>query len=110
VQSAYSQPVVFTTPAFRNSAISSEKGFDNLVLYPNPAHLKSTAEFTSQQSGNGMLTVSDLTGRILYTESFTIREGINVVEIDVSTLPKGIYLVQLQKQNSGSVMVKLAVE
>jgi len=51
-----------------------------------------------------------LTGRILYTEPFTIREGLNVLEIDVATLPRGIYLVQLQDENSTGSIVKLVVE
>jgi hypothetical protein len=57
-----------------------------------------------------LITVTDLAGRILLTEALTIREGLNVVEIDVATLPRGIYLVQLQNENAATVMVKLAVE
>jgi hypothetical protein len=110
VQSVYSSSVIFSTAALREAAITGSTGFENLKLYPNPAHLKSTVEFTSDENGNGVVTVSDLTGRIVYTEPFTIREGLNVLEIDVATLPRGIYLVQLQNQNAASVMVKLAVE
>ena len=110
VQGPYSSSVIFSTAAMRSADISSSNGFENLVMYPNPAHSKSTAEFSSDKPGNGVVTVSDLTGRILYTEPFTIREGLNVLEIDVATLPRGIYLVQLQDENSISSIVKLVVE
>jgi hypothetical protein len=38
------------------------------------------------------------------------HEGLNILEIDIATLPRGIYLVQLQHQDEASVMVKLVVE
>jgi len=109
-QSAYSSSVIFSTAAMREADISSENSFENLVLYPNPAHLKSTAAFTSDEEGNGVVTVSDLTGRIIYSEPFTIQKGINILEIDVANLPRGIFLVHLQNENSESIMIKLAVE
>jgi hypothetical protein len=49
-QSAYSQSVVFSTAAMREAAINGS-GIENLIVYPNPAHLKSTVEFTSDKSG-----------------------------------------------------------
>jgi hypothetical protein len=108
-QSAYSSSIIFSTAAMREAAITGN-GFENLVVYPNPAHLKSTVEFTSDEKGNGVVTISDMTARIFSSEPFTIHEGLNMIEIDIATLPRGIYIVQLQNENSTSAIVKLVVE
>lgn len=57
---------------------------NRIVLFPNPTTGKFTCEFTNWTDGALDLTVTDLTGRVVYTQPVTVTPGLNRAAI---TLP-----------------------
>jgi hypothetical protein len=79
------------------------------MLYPNPTQGKTTLEFVSETNARYSMQVIDVTGRVIISEDISAVEGINMHEIDFSTIAKGIYMVRLEG-DAGSQLLKLTVE
>lgn len=68
----------------------------DLFVYPNPTRNQMTVEFpmkTSKQS----VTIYDISGRVVMTQN--IRPGMHSVQLDVSGLPPGVFILQLDERN-----------
>lgn len=65
-----------------------------LVVYPNPAHSSIIVQLPAAVSGSGpmRLTLRDALGRVAATHTVT---GVTQ-EVDLSSLPNGVYLLQVQ--------------
>ncbi len=87
-----------------NLGIESETGDDaNIRIYPNPA-----AELVNVVASKmiNTITVHDITGKkVLENEVFS-----ESIEVDVSSLNKGIYFVQVKVNGDSSLMKKLILE
>lgn len=81
------------------TALSPVNNKSSLGIYPNPAeeicHVLTNAT-------NGMLTIYDLTGRIVHTQSLS---GTGHENVDVSSLNQGIYQIRIYDQVA-KLMVK----
>ena len=64
-----------------------------LSLSPNPARDRVTIGLHFDKELQARITLLDMTGRPLQTQNLSMRHGSIVFEL--SSLPKGIYLVQL---------------
>lgn len=63
-------------------------------VFPNPAdEFVNLAFNTEKVYANAEIQISDLAGRIVFTESVSTKEGL--IKIDVSTLPAGVYACNL---------------
>ncbi|MFN6092996.1 MAG: T9SS type A sorting domain-containing protein, partial [Bacteroidota bacterium] len=72
----------------------------SMIAYPNPTSTNLTVEFTSELSQDVNMTMRDASGRVVYAESKTVATGANATLIDVSTFAKGIYMLQVQSNNT----------
>jgi hypothetical protein len=66
-------------------------------VYPNPASANATVSFTLPEAINGRITLVDLVGRerqVLQPQS-SFAKGTHRIDIDVSSVPEGIYLLTL---------------
>jgi hypothetical protein len=79
------------------------------MLYPNPTQGKTTLEFVSIADARYSLQVLDVTGRVIISEDISAVEGVNMHELDFSTIAKGVYMLRLES-SSGSQLLKLTVE
>lgn len=71
----------------------------NIQLFPNPGN--GNLSLRSSNSLAGMkISVSDIKGKVLFTRQ--IEEERNEIEMDLTELPSGMYLIQLQSED-GSV-------
>ena len=65
-------------------------------VYPNPAAANCTVEFSLRNEEIIGQQIIDLTGKILVKkENFTAFNGANKVDLDVSSLASGSYLIRL---------------
>jgi hypothetical protein len=65
-------------------------------LYPNPSDGRLTLEISSAQTQNLLIVVSDLMGKIAYTNDLNLSAmGGSKNELDLSFLTSGIYLIQV---------------
>jgi hypothetical protein len=72
----------------------------SMIAYPNPTHTNLTVEFTADQSQDVNMTMRDASGRVVYAESKSVAAGANANTIDVSAFAKGIYMLQVQSNNT----------
>jgi hypothetical protein len=72
-------------------------------IYPNPVNDVINININLKKSSQVNIDISDLTGRIFNTESFTITDQKNIL-IDSKSLPKGIYLLRCESQ--GEVIIQ----
>jgi hypothetical protein len=66
--------------------------------YPNPA--QSTLYLRTQLEGNNQVQIMDLGGRVVVQENIF---GIQTRQLDVSTVPTGIYYLQLSNGDQGEI-------
>lgn len=66
---------------------------DRIKLYPVPVINKVKIEYTSPVQTQVEIRVIDKLGRILQKENTLVTKGINVIQLDVHNLIKGIYTV-----------------
>jgi len=72
----------------------------SMIAYPNPTHTNLTVEFTSDLSQDVNMTMRDASGRVVYAETKAVATGANATLIDVSAFAKGIYMLQVQSNNT----------
>src|SRR5690606_5635164 len=72
--------------------INEEEKFD-IIIYPNPANNYLTID--GNQIQNLSISLYDITGRILFTNTFD-----NKIIIDISKFTSGIYFVEVGKKDS----------
>jgi hypothetical protein len=82
------------------SGIANLKVSDNFIIYPNPANDKITIEANSIGAPY-VVKLYDAQGKLVFT-------GISSKEIDISTLPKGVYAITIEY--NGKRLVKQIVK
>jgi len=65
---------------------------NNLFLYPNPSSTHITIELPTTPQKNTSLTIYNLNGQQLITQTITEPQTV----VDISGLPSGIYFVKVQ--------------
>ena len=72
-----------------------------LVLYPNPAEGFTTLGFDAQDAGDLNISIIDLNGRVVRTmNNLQYESGKNTLQIDVQGLSTGIYVVNMNLNNT----------
>ncbi len=79
----------------------------NPVIYPNPVNDKINITINLKKPALVSINISDLTGRIVCGESYTIADQKNII-IDTKSLPKGIYLLRCESE--GEVIIKKLIK
>ena len=77
------------------------KGFFVTGMYPSPFTDQVNISLSSENSGNAVVRLSDLTGRQIATQTATINKGVsNVVFNNLGKLAGGMYLVEVNYNGS----------
>ncbi len=69
---------------------------DDMAIIPNPASIQTSVNFHSSSHKDAIVTVFDITGRIVRTIKGGSINGVVSFELDVHDLQRGIYIVHLQ--------------
>ena len=69
-------------------------------VYPNPVKTKATISFN--ETGNCIIKLTDISGRVLQTKAIVGTKGRNIVQLDVSKYVKGVYLVTITNAKNES--------
>ncbi len=94
-----------TLPTSINANILKEIQFK---IYPNPTHNYSTLDFEIKESSNVIMNVLNQLGQKIYSDNLgNFPRGQFKQRIDVSSLPKGIYLIQLNINDHNSNIKKI---
>ena len=82
--------------AVTDIAVKSLADLLDLKIFPNPTGGAFFVQFTLATPTNVEITVSDMIGRRVYTESKANYLGLYSTEQDINKLPSGIYLLTLR--------------
>jgi hypothetical protein len=80
------------------------------AIFPNPANENVTVTFLSAVAGPGTIVISNMLGQMVSTVAVKAEAGNNFKQVDVSTLPAGVYFVQLSVNGNSSVAKRLVIE
>jgi pectate lyase len=108
IPGAGSTPTAINSPRIFVSSDISERW--SLYNYPNPATNYTNLAFSLQQKSIATLSIYDLAGRLIKNSDLGFcLAGYNEVEINISDLKPGIYIIQLKSAKdfvSGYLMIK----
>ena len=108
IQSLFEQNINYQNLISCSVAIGIEDELDpvEVLAYPNPAHYKTTIRFNSESEWVKISVLDALGNQMLTVVDSNLSSGLHDVEMDVSSLSSGTYLVTIQKE-SGEVATKL---
>ena len=78
------------------------------AAYPNPATDRLSITVESSRAGTARVRIVDATGRTAESREMTVRAGTQDVQMDISDLAAGLYLLRIQvgsRIDSRSVVV-----
>jgi len=78
-------------------------------LYPNPAAENVTILMDNSLQGTVNMQIMDITGKIVWNNSFGLNSGVTQKQVNISHLNSGVYFVVLSNSNL-KTMQKLIVE
>jgi hypothetical protein len=93
----------------QNGLVNQNKKFHSYHIYPNPAKKLVNLEYITETTGQLIVKISDMLGILTDQKIFKTEKGKNSYQIDISTFPRGQYLIQLIK-GSYFDLEKLIVE
>jgi hypothetical protein len=76
---------------------------------PNPATTYAQVQFNAPAAGNAQLRITDVSGRVVYIGQQTCVAGTNTVNVDLSVIATGLYMVSLEL-NGEQQLSRLIVE
>lgn len=105
-QSLASTVVVNVTPAV---GLNEASGIRNLSVYPIPAKTVVNLKLEGLENGNAEVRIVNMLGQVVHSQNINLTTGIQTHSIDVSTLNKGIYLIELQ-HSKNKLVKRIVVE
>src|SRR5262249_54059561 len=92
------------------SGIADNKlALDQMSFYPNPGNGRFNLTFYLPQKGDTEVSIFDIEGKNVYSESLPAFSGKYDKEIDISSSPKGVYFVKV-RQDEHARMKKIVLE
>jgi DNA/RNA endonuclease YhcR with UshA esterase domain len=74
------------------------------LVYPNPSNGKFSVVYSSEGNDDTNISISDITGRVVFELPVNSSAGLNEVVIDQQFLSKGVYFVRVGEENTTNVM------
>ncbi len=78
--------------------------FGNVSIHPNPADEYAVLNLNNKVRGDVIISVTDMTGNMVYNKRFDLVEQTNSIRIQTANLPAGMYFVNLQSANDKASM------
>lgn len=91
------------------SAVNNIFTANNITLFPNPSNAVSYLRVETKEAINATITITDISGKTLYNESFESLSQDVLVPIVTESFDKGMYLVTV-KNGTEMITKKLFVE
>lgn len=87
--------------------IAAVSAITNAQLYPNPAGSTVQLSISAQGNATALISVTDLQGRTMLKTEMQLQPGNNMQQLNLGTMPAGMYLVHIQAAG-GTKVLKLA--
>ncbi len=72
-------------------------------VYPNPTTDHVTVQMNSENPMDGKIQIIDQAGRIVLEQNETIVEGVNSINLNLSSVPRGVYRLKLSTPSGFAV-------
>lgn len=77
----------------------TENSESKLEVFPNPTNGTVSLKFISNENKNGIVILTDITGKELMQEQVVLNEGENAITLNIGHFVNGVYLVKLKSSN-----------
>ncbi|MBC7776171.1 MAG: CHRD domain-containing protein [Phycisphaerae bacterium] len=74
-----------------------------MSVFPNPSSGQTEIRLEVAEAFEGQLVLTDLTGKIIRSENHTFTAGSQVLPVNLSALPVGLYVAQIRSTEHGIV-------
>lgn len=109
VAGAWSDYDQFSLAAARSFTAASTEAENALRIAPNPANGMTQIFLDANQASSGVISLYDISGKMVLQQNVAIAEGLNTVELDISSFDPGLYLMSAQ-QGSLVLQSKLIIQ
>jgi len=93
----------FQQPELLTSAIQeNEMVIGDVSIYPNPTNGQFVIDYKATNGGDYLVRIFDMTGQIVFSQSYGAAVGQNSIHIDMSSYRQGIYLLEMSDININS--------
>ena len=93
----FQQPEQLTTAIQEN-----EMAIGDVSIYPNPSNGLFVVDYNATSGGDYMVRIFDMTGQVVFSQSYSAGVGQNSIHIDMSRYRQGIYLLEMSDINLNS--------
>jgi len=66
-----------------------------MSVYPNPTNTNTTVSFSLSNESNVTINVTDLAGKVVYTNALGTVNGAQNVNVNTENLTSGVYMVNV---------------
>ena len=77
----------------------AEINVNALTLYPNPATEKVMLKMISNEKQIANISIVDVIGKTIQSNSFMLNNGTNAIELDLTKVAKGNYMIHISTEN-----------
>jgi hypothetical protein len=91
----------------RESSLYDESSFN---IVPNPASTYALCNYFAVNDEHIKIEMRDLFGRLIHEFESSVVAGENKIDLNISTIAKGIYLVTVNAEKNHGKVVKLVIE
>jgi hypothetical protein len=91
----------------------SENGLtegEEISIYPNPVYDILNVSIPSEYNQICTIEISDISGRIIFSNKESLSSGKNVLQYDFNLFSKGVYLLRIVRENNEREIMKVVVE
>jgi hypothetical protein len=74
------------------------RGRTSLNIYPNPVHYELRLILMASRREEGILEICSMSGLRMLSQSLSLQQGSNSIILEISSIPKGSYIVKLSKK------------
>ena len=93
-----------------NTEITTGKGITVVKAYPNPATNLISLELENFTEGAAQIEIMDVSGRQVLKQTLNLTEGFNTINLDISHLSRGVFIVKITDSKNQRAMVKMVKE
>jgi hypothetical protein len=100
-----------TSQKTTNTLSTTNIGLDTkkMVVYPNPSKGNVAISLFSEIETNGILTLSDVTGKVIYSSQTKVKTGKNNLEFNLN-VSKGVYFLKITSSKLDFGYAKIIIE
>ncbi len=86
-----------------------QSNVSSAFVFPNPSNGKINIQWNVTATEKGTVTISDITGRQVFTSTINMNEGTGISQLDLSGLTNGLYIINV-KSNSVNYNNKIEIQ